>query len=48
LRARLVGDIDHERLRAGTDGFRHAFGFGRLDIGNRDQCALGRKSPRDS
>ena len=51
LRARLVGDVDRERLRAaaaGGDGARRRLGFGRIEIGNRDLGSLRRKASRRS
>ena len=50
LGARLVGDIDRERVRAaaaGDDGAGHRFRLGRVEIGDRDLGAFGGEAPRD-
>ena len=50
LRARLVGDVNLERLRtaaAGGDGARRRFRFGRIEIGNRDLGSLRGKASAD-
>ena len=50
LRARLVGDVNLERLcaaAAGGDGARRRFRFGRIEIGNSDLGSLRGKASAD-
>ena len=50
LRARLVGDVNPERLctaAAGGDGARRRLRFGRIEIGNRDLGSLRGKASAD-